>query len=404
MKRIIPAILTLSLLTSCGATPLVDVKIPKQPGEFASSEERREFRDSTELAVEFETAVDDFAYRTGELLLAKEGNINYSPMSLYLVLAMAAQGANGSTEEALCELLGQPSDTLADQCERLYRKLSDKDSYSELRIANSSWSSVGIKPDFAQIAAEKFYSESFDSLDAAAISDWIAEQTKSTLKPEINVGAEEVLKLINTVYFKSEWSDRFKKSATEPATFHAPSGDVTTDFMNRSTQGSFSRGEGFTRAGLGLKNGSMHFILPDEGVDIRDLIATVGLEELVTGGEGKYGDVIWSVPKFAFSSDLSLKDAVASLGCEEIFAIDADFTDLADANPLYIGGIQQGTHIAIDENGVTASAYTELMYAGAALPDGRADMILDRPFLYTITVKGQILFVGIVDDPTAASK
>ena len=39
-------------------------------------------------------------------------------------------------------------------------------------------------------------------------------------------------------------------------------------------------------------------------------------------------------------------------------------------------------------------------YAGAAMPEGRADMRLTRPFLYGIIgTDGSLLFVGICENP-----
>lgn len=59
-----------------------------------------------------------FAYRTAPEFLAMEtgdrdtGNVNYSPASMWMALAIAAQGANGTTRSQLNELLG--SGSLAD--------------------------------------------------------------------------------------------------------------------------------------------------------------------------------------------------------------------------------------------------------------------------------------------------
>lgn len=53
-----------------------------------------------------------FAYRTAPEFLAMEagdrgtGNVNYSPASMWMALAIAAQGANGTTRSQLNELLG----------------------------------------------------------------------------------------------------------------------------------------------------------------------------------------------------------------------------------------------------------------------------------------------------------
>jgi serpin B len=67
----------------------------------------------------------------------------------------------------------------------------------------------------------------------------------------------------------------------------------------------------------------------------------------------------------------------------------------------FISNIQQKAHISIDENGVEASAYTEIAIAGAAMPEGRAEMILDRPFIYGIQSRyGDLLFIGVCNNPT----
>ena len=70
----------------------------------------------------------------------------------------------------------------------------------------------------------------------------------------------------------------------------------------------------------------------------------------------------------------------------------------------YISEVQQGTRIRLDEKGVEAAAYTEILYAGSAAPSPNPpDMILDRPFLYGLyTAEDTPLFLGICDDPTAS--
>ena len=65
--------------------------------------------------------------------------------------------------------------------------------------------------------------------------------------------------------------------------------------------------------------------------------------------------------------------------------------------PLFISKVKQDAHIGIDENGVEAAAFTEISWAGAALPQGRAEMILNRPFFYVIRNKGKIVFMGVCE-------
>ena len=54
----------------------------------------------------------------------------------------------------------------------------------------------------------------------------------------------------------------------------------------------------------------------------------------------------------------------------------------------------------LDEDGVEATAYTQVNFFGAMPPNGRADMILDRPFIYgIITHDDTILFIGVCENP-----
>ena len=79
----------------------------------------------------------------------------------------------------------------------------------------------------------------------------------------------------------------------------------------------------------------------------------------------------------------------------------APFSPLTKAEEVYLSEIRHGTRIAVDEQGVTASACTIIPGAGAAPPpDEEIDFTLDRPFLFAIYGNdGLPLFVGIVNQP-----
>ena len=267
----------------------------------------------------------------------------------------------------------------------------------------------GLKEGYAKSAAEKYFSEcykvpSFDSSTAKKMSDWVSDKTKGTLKPDFDFGKgdlPEMIAILNTVYFGDEWTDKFEKSNNTDDVFHSPDGDITATYMHRGTQGGWTTGDGWVKASLGLKGSSMSFVLPTGEKTIRELLEENGLDALLNGGEGHSGDITWSLPKFSYDTDLDFNDTLRSLGCEKMFSNDAEFQDMMDAAPLYISSVKGGTHIAVDEKGVTASAYTAIMYCGAMPPSEKLDMRLDRPFLWTITVDGTVLFVGIVSNPAA---
>jgi serine protease inhibitor len=66
----------------------------------------------------------------------------------------------------------------------------------------------------------------------------------------------------------------------------------------------------------------------------------------------------------------------------------------------YVGQIRQDAKVKIDEEGVTAAAFTEIEVADGAAPvENVLEFTLDSPFIYAITGKdGSILFVGTVYD------
>lgn len=365
-------------------------------------------------------AINDFAYRTSSQILKESNkNANYSPLSLYYALGLATSGANGETQRELLTLLGMPdSETLSHESGNLYRLIYRENKVGSLKIANSIWLGDEIngtpllfKDNFLDNAVNNFYASSFNVDFSKAetgkqMGKWIAENTNNKLVPEIETDSEHILALINTIYFYDQWGDEFEKSKTKEGAFYLLNGhEVAVDYMNQ-IKGSavFTRGENFTRSSLSLKNGgSMVFILPDEDVSLYDLFSSSeNTKEAFEGGMNYYGQVVWQLPKFNFNSKFSLIDTLKKLGINNAFQPDADFSGITD-QMAFISEIQQETQISIDEKGVEASAFTTIYLAGAGMPEGRADMILDRPFIYGITApNGSLLFIGICLDPADA--
>ena len=429
MRRFAVLFLTICLLMSlpaCAnsepddAASVSEITAPEYPAaiSFKDFDAWRANRDKNPVSEESLQAISQFSYDTAALVLQNDSaNSCYSPLSLYFALSLAGSGADGQTREELFALLGA-SDTaeLAEQCGNLYRLLYMDNEISQLKIANSLWldadykgEEVKYKEDFTKTAASEFYASLFrvDFADADtgdAMADWIAENTNHTLTPEFSPDPEQIMSIINTVYFRAEWVDRFDAGKTKPDSFHLADGsDVTCDFMNMIYSSSnFSVGDDFTRSALQLKsNGSMVFVLPDEGIEFQDLLSSPdALRELFEGGTPYNGKVTWKIPKFEYDSNIDLADTLKKLGVTSAFGENADFSGITD-HTAFISSIIQNTHIAIDEKGVEASAFTKIEYAGAAVPDGQADMILDRPFLYGIyTSAGDLIFIGICGDPS----
>lgn len=429
MKKILTVAASILLIISIGLlmndkkvnqyiNPIVEVIYPKAYA-FDDYDSWRKVIHENPVEGSTVRTINDFAYRTSSLILKEpEGNKNYSPLSLYyaLALALATTGAESDTEKELLNLLGMPdSETLSEQSGNLYRQLYKDNKIGILRIANSIWlgneingEAVTFKDTFIENAVKNFYASSYnvdfsDKETGKAMGKWISENINETLAPEIETNSEQILSIINTVYFYDQWINRFNKDKILEDVFHLLNGEeVKVDFMNE-TLGSagFSKGTNFTRSSLGLKNsGQMIFILPDEGVSPYELISSPEqIKALFEKGEDFHGEVVWKIPKFNFDSKFKFKEQLEALGVKLAFEPSANFTGITD-QMAYISDIQQETRISIDEEGVEASAFTQIDYVGSAPPEGRADMILDRPFIYGITASNRsLLFIGICTNP-----
>lgn len=402
-------------------------KYPEQP-VYKSDEERWEAERDRYVPEAFVNAYEAFTCETAAEFLRDEAvNVTYSPMSLYFALAAAAEGAGGETKRELLNLLGYSRaeslpDDLKTAYEALYHvadvndgenKLVSLEEYDpsaryQLQICNSVWAdqSVRLKDSFADHVSKYFYSDVYSAdfqkeETELAMNSWVEQRTNGLIRPEITLDQETLLSIMNTIYFYDEWVNRFDSERTAPDVFHMADGsDVTCDFMNMEMDShGFIKGENYISSSLSLKNGSMTFFLPDEGTDVRELIESPKkLQELMSGGADSYmGQVTWKVPKFSVGSKLQLREALTKLGLTHMFE-DADFSAMTET-PVFVSNVIQEAHVAVNEEGVEAAAFTQIDYAGAALPNGTAEMILDRPFLYVIRNKGQVLFLGICGNP-----
>lgn len=365
-------------------------------------------------------AINNFAYLTAAKVFENmDANGCYSPASLYFALALAANGAKGGTQTEILALLGIDDSTLlSKECGNLFRLMYRDNEVSKLKLANSIWldnevggQKISFKENFLDNATENFYAALY-SVDFAsesageAMGNWVKENTNGTLAPKFEVDPEQLMSILNTIYFKDEWVDIFNESNTKQDKFFLCNGEtVSCDFINAAfSSHGFYKGDGYMRSSLRLKaNGSMVFILPDEGVSVNDLLASPKkIQELFSAEESGFGEVTWSLPKFGYDSSYELIEVLKVLGVESAFTENADFSGISDT-PAFISKVKQETHIAIDEKGVEASAYTNIaMMTGSMMATDKAEMILNRPFIYGITAaNGALLFVGVCMNPAA---
>lgn len=211
--------------------------------------------------------------------------------------------------------------------------------------------------------------------------------------------------IVNTVWYRSHWAEAFAPEDTAPADFTTETGEtVSRDFMHRTdSMGEYIRGQDYTKAYLRLSQGKMIFVLPDEGVDVDTLLTEARLWEIFENGAYQDAEVRWSVPKFETDAAYDLEEMLQQLGVTTAFTERADFSAISDS-ALFLSKVQQGTHIAVNEEGVEAAAYTMIGMEAVAEPMEEPEIVemnLNRPFIYLITANdGTTAFIGVVRNPS----
>ena len=366
-----------------------------------------------------------FASALAAKLVDGTANRNLSPISVYLALAMATDGANGQTQAELLSVLGcETLEELRGVCAAMLETLSIDEDGSTLDLHDSLWMTseingapVTFRDAYLTSLADVYRSEAktveFGTQSASEqIAAWITEHTRG--KIEISPDAlafdpSTVAVLINTIYLKDAWAESFNEELIKPDLFHGIDREFTVDYLCRKDKNArITKGDGFLRYRLYLKNiGSMVFVLPDEGTPLSDLLGSAQkIDTMLRDGEELSADVDVMLPKFKFQDKMELSEILAAMGLGTAFSGAADFSGICDQSCRFDRVIQE-SYIGVDENGVEAAAYTMISMRSTSIQMQELpaiDFHLTHPFLYAIeSYDGTLLFIGTVTEPSLSA-
>lgn len=366
----------------------------------------------------FRSAYYDFAVKLFQDSNASKSADNhcFSPLSVMLALSMAANGADGQTLAEMEALLG--GDLSVDEMNATLRTwltamMQRKYSSSTLNAANSIWVREGIfkvDPTFLQTNANyyrsDFYEAPFNDSTADDINRWINHHTNGMIEKMVDeIDDRTMMYLINTLYLDAVWQCKYKDEQLSEGIFHGTSGDSTVTMMYAQEDYvlSMDGAIGFAKAMDGY---SFVAILPDEGIDIGDFVASLTAEQLQAfRGSSSRAEVHTKLPSFSYDSSITLTDLLKAYIPSAMNPLTADFSKMGETihgDTLYIENIQQNTSITLDKDGVCGAAGTILTPPGeggepSTLPV--YEITLDRPFVYLITdnTTGLPIFMGVVE-------
>lgn len=361
---------------------------------------------------------NDFTFDFMKILASKEQkneNIFASPFSLQTVLAMTAEGAAGDNREEMLtalKLKGFSDEEITGFFKMLIPALQEVDKTTVMEIANSFWSkkAIAIKKDYIAKLQANYYAECQtlkpDSFAAAHdVNNWCSKKTHGMINQIVDeVPADQMVALINALYFKGEWSSPFDEKYNYDDKFHNYNGSTTkVTLMKRETTMNVYRDKEVAALSLPYGNEAyaMTVILPNEGVNVDDIVANLDAESWNRYRfYGQRHPVTISLPKFETeytASELcisSLKD----MGMKKAFDPTGDFTGISNTS-IYIDQIIHKARVIVNEKGTEAAAvsYIGMRLGSAAVPQEHVYFKVDRPFIYAISEvsTGAIVFIGI---------
>jgi serine protease inhibitor len=386
--------------TSDGVNPPNDINPVEIPAKIAAGTNRFAF---------------NFFNNLKETQPAEE-NLFVSPLSLHMALGMLLNGAEAETADQILKTLkmeGVSLNELGEAYHTLISELPLADSKVTLGLANSMWyrSEFQVETDFKNVLRNTFQADitglPFDNAAKEKINLWAAEKTNGKIKQVIDqIKPEQVLFLLNALYFKGDWKVQFDAKNTLPTAFKLENGtNKEVQMMYAKSGFRAAAGDKYNAIELPYANGqfNMTLLIPQGQNTVGSVIS--GLTEQdwtdLQSFRLKEKTVQVGLPRFTLSYTARLNDVLKQMGITRVFGSQAQLGKISRTSDLFVDFVKQDTYLAVDEKGTEAAAVTSIGIGLTSAGPEEARFICDRPFVLVISEKtsNTILFMGRVMNP-----
>ncbi|XP_068599798.1 antithrombin-III [Brachionichthys hirsutus] len=368
-------------------------------------------------------------YKQLALSKAPTANIFMSPISISTAFAMTKLGACDRTLEQIMKVF--QFDTIKEKTSdqlhfffaklncRLYRK---KDKTTELVSASRLFGDKSLTfNETYQNISEIVYGAKLlplgfrENPDEArvTINKWIANKTENLIQDTLPQGALDsttVLVLVNTIYFKGQWKNKFDKANVYAADFHvSQSATCPVSMMYQETRFRYGHfpDDGVQVLEMPYRGDdiTMVIVLPSRGTPLSQVEDSLDLKKLTDWiGEMRDTTVSIYVPRFRVEDSFSLKEKLQAMGLTDLFSPDkASLPGMldGDGDDLHISDAYHKAFLEVNEEGSEAAAATAVVLVGRSMNFDREVFQADRPFLLFIRESSinALLFAARVADP-----
>ncbi|MGC4070176.1 MAG: serpin family protein [Polyangiaceae bacterium] len=369
-----------------------------------SDEERRSGEQQSTFALDFDSILRRHA------VPSPDESYVYSPLALGSALAMAYEGARGSTRAELGRLIRLESeDDLAGALGLAVLESTagvSQRGVFKLTQANALWCAPNYQPlpSFTARLRASYRAELLtgkrDRAPEMDINDWVARATGGRLAELLapdSLRSDTRIVLANVLDVEATWLQQFHREQTAMRPFRTIDGKtVQLPTMVAKGNRAVSIGDDYDAVDLVLSDleHRVLFVVPHAGKFRAFQHALQGRLKQIRGSlKPLYVHV--ELPHFRIENRLFLRDALAEAGLKLSLSETADFGNMV-AKRVFLDQVIQGARFEIDEFGVRATAATALSFPPPSVPPKPRIIRFDKPFvflLHNVRTKA-ILFAG----------
>jgi len=366
-------------------------------------------------------------------------NLVVSSFGLNTVLSMLYLGARGSTRDQIKKGLALPiSSSNNNSDEKMITELGFREIFvNNNNNNNNEYTLEMVNRIYVQeesIVQQEYKKRLQENFGATAvnidfgkqeardtINEWISTKTRKKINdliPPGELGPLTKSVLVNAIYFKGEWENKFDKELTIPMKFYCSS-KVTVDVPMMFRKGKYKMVQDKRLGGASVleipyKGQRLSMILflsrNNNDSDSDEALLFQEMESKAFSSSYEIPDFsekslrtmkVW-LPKFRLETSHNLKDPLNAMGMTDMFRAErADFSGINGYKDLYVSSVLQKAFIEVNEEGSEAAAATAaiMMTRGFAIDP---EFLCNRPFLFAIkdNLTGVTLFTGRVTNPT----
>ena len=415
--------------SSCSKSDSEDIVNEEVTDNEPLSNENNEFKpiDLTRAEQELVTANNDFAFNlfrkagprmtngaAGPCFTEPNKSTILSPISITYALGMLNNGAAGETQAQINKVLGfgeTGADGINAFCKKMLTEAPKLDKLTKVMIANTIYMNQGyqLKPDFVTKAKDYYDAEPesrnfADGKTMDVINQWASDHTEKMIDKVLDndeFDPTAVSYLLNAIYFKGAWAEKFDKANTKDEAFiNENNQEVQVPMMHQEHEFNYTEDENCQALCLPYGNNAyrMTILLPKAGRTVYSLA-----QKLTTQTWQRYqwmGTAIVDVklPRFESKTNVDLKPVMMALGMPNAFSdYLAEFPHFCNV-PTYIGLMKQVARIKLSEEGTEAAAVTVIGMYEKAMPQEpkHVNFHATHPFIYIISEQstGAIFFIG----------